>query len=284
MNDTQRGNRVGPYQLGPRFKGTGDTGRIYRAHHVETGAPALVLQRTERQSDEQPLADWRVLVTSSVSPAFLALEVVRAPAAGLPADVAEEFVVMLGDAEQLANAVVDRTETLPHLRRPPLARQLVTPSPAPRPAPLPSRSWQRPSLAAGFAALAAAAVLHLGGARSGLELRHDAGAEFAHADMDAGWGGSAESADDLVLTGMDEDAPFLLARALPKKPFSNQKRPPCDADLEAEIFNGCWVATDKTAPCPDKLYEFKGKCYLPAAKQESAPTAFSRQPLAFDRQ
>lgn len=278
MNDTQQGNRLGPYRLGARYRSTGDLGRVYRAHNVETGAQALVLQRTERQADDVPLADWQVRVTSSVSPAFLAIEVESAPAVGVPADIAEEFVVMLGDAEKLANEVVDRPETMPHLRRPVLARQLVTPAPAPRPS---ARDWRHPSLAAGLAALAAAAVLHLGGSRSGLALRHDAGAELAQADVDAGWG--EDAATGLVLTGIMDDAPFLLARALPKKPFNNQKRPPCEKPLETEIFNGCWVPHEVRAPCPDRLYEFEGKCYLPAAKQESAPTAFSRQPLAFDR-
>jgi hypothetical protein len=243
-----------------------------------------VLQRTERQGDDQPLADWRVLVTSSVSPSFLALEVVSAPGAGLPADVAEEFVVMLGDAEQLANAVVDRPETLPHLRRPSLPRPLVTPPAAPRPVPLRSRSWRRPSFASGLAAVAAAATLYLCGSVSGLERPPDSSAEFAPADVDAGWGGSAEAADDLVLTGVDEGAPFVLARALPKRPFSNQKRAPCNPDIEIEIRGGCWVRLKQDAPCRgDSAYEYEGGCYLPAAKQQTAPSAFSRQPLAFDR-
>lgn len=280
-SDSQRGNQLGPYILGPRYKSTGDVGRLYRAYNVETGAPALVLQRTERQADEQPLADWQVRVASSVSPAFLALEVERAPAAGIPADVAGELVFMLGDAEEIANAVVERPETIPHLRaapRPPPARQAVTPLPAPHPA----QDWRRPSLAAGLAALAAAAVLHLGGTRSGLEPRLDAGAELAQADIDAGWGGD-DAATGLVLTSTTDDAPFLLARALPKKPFSNQKRPPCEKPLEVEIHEGCWVPHKMTAPCPDRLYEFAGQCYLPAAKPESSPRAVTRQPLAFDR-
>ncbi|MFY0567090.1 hypothetical protein ACN28E_25075 [Archangium lansingense] len=281
MHD-QRGNRVGPYRLGPRYRDTGALGRVYRAHNAETGAPALVLQRTARQEDATPLADWTVRVTSSVSPAFLALEVESAPVDGLPADVVEEFVVMLGDAEQLANTVADRHETMPHLRRPVFARQLVTPPPTPRPS---TRNWQSPSLAAGLAALAATAVLYLGGSRSGLELRHDAGAALAQSDLDAWWGGD-DAATGLALTSTTDDAPILLARALPKKPFSNQKRPPCKVKekLEVELFGGCWVPHRQSAPCPDELYEYEGVCYLPAAKPEKSPTAFSSQPLAFDRQ
>ncbi|WNG57405.1 hypothetical protein F0U59_23540 [Archangium gephyra] len=293
MTDTQRGNQLGNYLLGPRYRNTEDTGRIYRAHNVVTGAPALVLQRSERQAVDQPLADWQVRVTSSVSPSFVALEVMRAPTTGDRVDVPEELVFMLEDAADIVHAVVDNPETLPHLRRPALARQLVTPPPAsqvvqslptPAPAARPSPSWRRPSLAAGLAAAAAAVLLHLGGSGSGLELRRDAGAELAQADVDAGWPwDDASVATGLVLTDSADELPIVLARALPKKPFSNQKRPPCEELLEVEINNGCWVPHEVRAPCPDRLYEFGGKCYLPAAKPESSPQAVSRQPLAFDR-
>ena len=210
MTDTQRGNQLGPYRLKAKYRDTEGTGRIYQAYNVVTGAPALVLQRTERQADEQPLADWQVRVTSSVSPAFVALEVERAPAAGLPADVAEEFVVMLGDAEQLANAVVDNPETLPHLRaapRPPPARQVEQPLLTPAPAARPSPGWRQPSLAAGLAAAATTVLLHLSGSSSGLELRRDAGAELAQADVDAGY--DASLATGLVLTDSANDMPIV---------------------------------------------------------------------------
>ncbi|MCY1080277.1 hypothetical protein [Archangium lansingense] len=279
----QRGNQLGPYVLGPRFKSTGDMGRIYRAHNVVTGAPALVLQRTERQDDEEILADWTVRVTSSVSPAFVALEVESAPRAGDPADVPEELVFMLRDAEELANATINRPETMPHLRaarRPPSARHAVTPRPA---APT-SRNWQRPSLAAGIVAAVAAALLHLGASNSGISGNMLAGAELAQGDWDAGWDASLE-ATGLVLTTTADDLPIVLARALPKKPFANQKRPPCKVKekLEVELFGGCWVPHEVRAPCPDELYELGGKCYLPAAKPESSPTAISGRGIAFDR-
>ncbi|QRK06068.1 hypothetical protein JQX13_38990 [Archangium violaceum] len=278
MNDSQqqRGNTLGQYRLGPRYRGTGELGRVYRAHHVETGRPALVVQRTERQADDAPLADWQVRVTSSVSPAFLALEVERAPEGGDPLDVAGELVFMLEDAAQAADTTINRPETMPHL--------LSAPRPTPRTSHAPRAeptSWRRPAFAAAATALAAAALLHLSGSPLLGPAGLDAGDELALAD-EAGWGGS-EAATGLVLTNMADSEPIILARALPKKPFANQKRPPCDRDVEAEIFGGCWVATDKVTPCPDKLYEFEGKCYLPAAKPESRPAAMSRHPLAFDR-
>lgn len=289
MTDTQRGNLLGPYRLKAKYRDTEDTGRIYRAYNVVTGAPALVLQRSARQVVDQPLADWQVCVTSSVSPSFVALEVMNVPTTGDRVDVPEELVFMLEDAADIAHAVLDKPETLPHLRaapRPPLAR----PAPEQRVSKIrnfetrPSSSWRRPSLAAGLAAAAAAVLLHLGGSGSGTELRHDAGAELAHADVDAGWPwDDASIATGLVLTDSADDLPIVLARAMPKKPFEQQKRPPCNRNIETELFNGCWVATDKPTPCPDELYEFEGKCYLPAAKPTKRNAAFSRQPLAFDR-
>ncbi|WNG49177.1 hypothetical protein F0U60_37475 [Archangium minus] len=282
MNDSQqqRGNILGQYRLGPRYRSTGELGRVYRARHVETGRPALVVQRTDRQADDAPLADWQVRVTSSVSPAFLALEVERAPEGGDPLDVAGELVFMLEDAAQAADTTVNRPETMQHLL------SAARPTPRISQSPRAERAfWRRPAFAAAAAALAAAALLHLSGSSRPGPAGLDAGDELALAD-DAGWGGS-EAATGLVLTNMADSEPIILTRALPKKPFTNQKRPPCDKQLEVELRGGCWVPHKTPAPCPDRLYEFEGSCYLPAAKPETSPAAVFRQPhqtLAFDRQ
>ena len=65
---------------------------------------------------------------------------------------------------------------------------------------------------------------------------------------------------------------------MPKKPFEQQKRPPCKVkeQLEVEIHGGCWVPHKKAAPCPDELYEFDGQCYLPAAKPERSPRSMNQ--------
>ncbi|QRK08060.1 hypothetical protein JQX13_50290 [Archangium violaceum] len=276
----QRGNQLGQYRLGSRYRNTGELGRVYRAHHVETGRPALVVQRTERQADDAPLADWQVRVVSSVSPSYLALEVERAPEGGDPLDVAGELVFMLEDAAQVADTTINRPETMGHLLG--AARPTPRTSQAPR---AERASLRRPAFAAAAAALAAAALLHLSGSSWPGPAGLDAGDELALAD-DAGWGGSAdEVANDLVLTAMPDEAPFLLAKALPKKPFSNQKRPPCDKQLEVEMNGGCWVRLKVDGTCPpDKAYEHQGECFLPAAKPTASPAAVSRQALAFDRQ
>lgn len=265
----QRGNLLGQYRLGARYRNTSSLGRVYRALHVETGAPALVLQRTERQADDTPLADWKVRVTSSVSPAFLAIEVVSAPVGGDPLDVAGELIFMLQDAANTADATLSRPETMPHLLAAPRPPAQGRPAHARS-----SRSWRRPALVSGLAALAATALLALAGPSRPSHGPVDVGAEVASAE-DAGWGGSGQATAH-VLASISDTEPFVLARALPRRPFDTQKLPPCDKQVEVEINGGCWVPHETRAPCPDRLYEYAGKCYLPSAKAPRAPTAMFR--------
>jgi hypothetical protein len=69
--------------------------------------------------------------------------------------------------------------------------------------------------------------------------------------------------------------PFDLMRAsyrsaLPK-PAVNQKRAgECVEGVEVELNGGCWMATDKTPPCPAPkggwvFYAHEGKCWVPVA-------------------
>jgi hypothetical protein len=261
-NNKQRGRQLGPYVLGPRYKHTGEAGRIFRARHVSTGAPALVVQRTERQSEDRPLADWTVRVSSSVAPAYLAIEVDSAPVATNPVDVAEELVFMLADASRAVDTTIRRPGALQHLQ-----------APARPPAPARAIIRRRPLLVAAVALAAGLALV----ASTFYPAAQMNDAELAHA-TDAGWGGTGELAADVVLTGLADGEPILLARPMPKKPFGNQKRPPCDVkdQLEVELFGGCWVPHERRAPCPEKLYELDGKCYLPAARPQPSPAVIFR--------
>ncbi|WP_309889904.1 hypothetical protein [Archangium sp.] len=47
-------------------------------------------------------------------------------------------------------------------------------------------------------------------------------------------------------------------------PFKGQKRPPCSPRSEEEINGGCWVPHELKAPCPEDLFEHKGKYYTTA--------------------
>jgi hypothetical protein len=44
----------------------------------------------------------------------------------------------------------------------------------------------------------------------------------------------------------------------------------------AQHQRGSWVEPSKKAPCPEKLYEIKGRCYPPAAKMMRGPRAIKR--------
>jgi hypothetical protein len=74
----------------------------------------------------------------------------------------------------------------------------------------------------------------------------------------------------------------LLARALPKKPFKEQKTQDCSKKRAEVLINGgCWVPVklpERKAgqPCPNGLYEDKGECYIPVAKPKDAEAAIRR--------
>lgn len=61
----------------------------------------------------------------------------------------------------------------------------------------------------------------------------------------------------------------VLARPLPHEPFKGQKRPPCWRTSEVELIGACWTPHELKAPCPEELYEYQGKCYLPAFRAKS---------------
>ncbi|HYO74653.1 MAG TPA: hypothetical protein VEU33_52135 [Archangium sp.] len=75
--------QVGPYQLQEQVaQEEYSRGELYRATHETSGATALVLKPAA--SEEKGPGDWRVLVTSSATPGYLALEVEQPPSAVAP--------------------------------------------------------------------------------------------------------------------------------------------------------------------------------------------------------
>jgi hypothetical protein len=78
----------------------------------------------------------------------------------------------------------------------------------------------------------------------------------------SGWLGDTSDAGESV-----------VARPLPKGPFKGQKRPPCTRYTEVELVGGCWAPHELKAPCPDDLYEYQGKCYLPTFSAKPPPSS-----------
>jgi hypothetical protein len=71
-----------------------------------------------------------------------------------------------------------------------------------------------------------------------------------------------------------ESGPSSLAEEIPDDPLPRQRRKPC-RPLEVEIRGGCWARqSDAIPPCDDdRLYEWKGSCYLPKFERGRPPTS-----------
>ena len=67
-----------------------------------------------------------------------------------------------------------------------------------------------------------------------------------------------------------------LARPLPREPFKGQKRPPCTRYVEVELVGACWAPHELKAPCPEVLYEYEGKCYLPSFSAKPPPPSLGK--------
>ena len=68
----------------------------------------------------------------------------------------------------------------------------------------------------------------------------------------------------------------VLARPLPKEPFKGQKRPPCTRYVEVELVGACWAPHELKAPCPETLFEYQGKCYLPSFSAKPPPSSLGQ--------
>lgn len=61
---------------------------------------------------------------------------------------------------------------------------------------------------------------------------------------------------------------------VPSAPLSGQVKPPCP-DGYVALGGGCWVKTDRTAPCPVTMWRSGQGCYLPMMKA-AANTSMGR--------
>ncbi|HYO71361.1 MAG TPA: hypothetical protein VEU33_35310, partial [Archangium sp.] len=225
-------------------------GRLYEAHNVHTGASALVLMPV-RNSDWEPMEDWRISASSHESPPYVALEVEHAPASGRLPALARLLVLLASCVERMEQTAEARA----HLTREPiglLRRWLGR-----------SRRWLRSRRGLALAGLATGArgVGHWLGV-TGLDQGPEPGPRTAH-------GVGAEAAarlDSPASLSPDDESLAAITYPMPGGPFRDQAKAPCRPKRgEVEINGGCWVALEKRPPCFETQAEYQGKCYLPVS-------------------
>jgi serine/threonine protein kinase len=69
---------------------------------------------------------------------------------------------------------------------------------------------------------------------------------------------------------------YVLALPMPKSPFPNQRKPPCDTSAEVSVLGACWAVLAKKPPCGGSGYEYDGKCVVASFATPRSPT--SEQP------
>ncbi|QRK12658.1 hypothetical protein JQX13_23065 [Archangium violaceum] len=246
--------QLGPYRLEEQVPQSADSqGELYLASHEASGATALVLKPSEE--DKVPLKDWRVLISSSDSARYVAMQVEQTPWAVSPEKQSVESLVftfegMLEGVRRMARAIPSPYEPRPLLR---LGLSLAS--------------------AAAVCALVFALV-HLASVPqppSGPEpLASTSPAPMS--DEVSTVAGTPDPFDiGTLVDTSDAGESSVLARPLPREPFKGQKRPPCTRYAEVELIGACWTPHKLKAPCPDVLYEYQGECYVPAFSAKPPP-------------
>ena len=248
------GSKVGPYLMGKRFRGvvSKGLGRIYQAHHLETGAPALVVMPGPPR-DWRPNGGWSVRARSEgFFPPFFALEVEQAPRD-------EPWAMLeLGNLLQRLGASVARLEEQPaaggreHLLSPP--RKFEPRFTDPR------RGVLMGIWACAMAALAGTAVM--------LWPRPPEPSEPKHAPPLA----MAVLTEPVTWIDLVHETPTVIGYPLPDAPIKGQRKPPCESP-SVEIRGGCWVPLEYKPPCPRSSAEHEGKCYMPVRETPREPQA-----------
>ncbi|MFY0582829.1 protein kinase [Cystobacter fuscus] len=249
MNDTspREGSRLGPYLLDRRHPDSDPAlGHIYEAHHVETGAPALVL--VPNASARMPRAAWTVRSRSEVSPPYFAVEVESSPGASTRA--LHELTLLYIELSGAMASVEDREDTaafLSHTSR-------ATPRPSPR----------RRALTVGLATLGGLA-LGIGMMLLWPRPLSSMGTTLEEREVETMSGEPVSWVDLKGSTGP------VIGYPLPPAPLKGQHKPPCIEGTEVEINKGCWVQLKQDAPCPRSTAEYQGKCYMPVRDPPPEP-------------
>ncbi|ATB43925.1 hypothetical protein CYFUS_009406 [Cystobacter fuscus] len=235
----KKGDRIGPYRLGRRYRGTDPgEGSIHEAHHVETGAPALVILPGTNE-DGRPRSAWSVRAEGSLHPPYQAVHVEQPPQGRASLhDLTLLLIRLAGATAHIEN----RKDAHGHFSRVPAHARI--------------RRWVLHwGLSGAAAAMATGLVLFLWPhAREATRVR--------------------TTSEDPVFFADRQNLVFPIASyPMPEKPFKEQQKPPCLEETEVEVRGGCWIEHTKKAPCPRSTAEYQGKCYIPVKKQPPPPSS-----------
>lgn len=251
-------------------------GRLYQVRHVTSGEPSLALELTERQHRDHPDVGLELHISTHpatpLSPPRLSLRLSHASADATDADVARCMEGTLALTKAMVQTACTRSnlaDTMTHLRSPPRRRSPV----------LRSRRWlrrvrraaRRTWRNAGSATTVALALV--AAALVGVYMMPPPPSPPPQLER-SDWSGGKPPGWMVPVSTLDT---LALARDMPPQPFEGQKTKNCDKEV-AEVFinGGCWVETSKKAPCGDKMYDHKGKCYRPVGKPDEPLRSISR--------
>jgi hypothetical protein len=239
--------RLGPYLIQEQVQQAHDSQmELYLATHETSGATALV-HKHAAEEDAAARKDWRVLFGSWASRGYSAMEVEHTDwARAQDRQSAESLLLTLEgvfeEVRRMARAVAGTHE--------------------------PRRRWR---LGWGVVSAATGCALLFAWVRLA-PMSQPPSAPSAP----TGHGGptAAGTSDfDAWLADTTPQGQTVLARPLPKEPFKGQKRPPCTRYTEVELVGACWAPHELKAPCPETLFEYQGKCYLPSFSAKPPPSS-----------
>ncbi|MFY0529641.1 hypothetical protein ACN28I_42915 [Archangium gephyra] len=242
--------RVGPYLLQEQVQQSGDSQEeLYLATNETNGATALVRKHAAEEG-HAPRKDWRVFLGTWASRGYSAMEVEHTDwARAQDRQSAESLLLTLEGVLEEVRCMV-RAVSGPH--EPRLRWRL---------------GWGVASAATvGALLLALVRLAPVSQPPSALPapLGHEVPTAVETPDFRA-W-----------LADTTPQGQPLLARPLPKEPFKGQKRPPCTRYTEVELVGACWAPHELRAPCPEDLFEYQGKCYLPSFSARPPPSSLGQ--------
>jgi hypothetical protein len=243
--------RVGPYLLQEQVQQSGDSqGELYLATNETSGATALVRKHAAEEG-KAPRKDWRVFLGSWASRGYSAMEVEYTGwARAQDRQSAESLLLTLEGVLEEARRMV-RAVSGPH--EPRLRWRL---------------GWGVASaVMVGALLLALVRLAPVAQPPSALPAPSSQGVPTA-----------APETPDFNAWLADTAPPGqpVLARPLPKEPLKGQKRPPCTRYVEVELVGACWAPHELKAPCPETLFEYQGKCYLPSFSARPPPSSLGQ--------